>query len=97
MRRTNDFVIAYVCIQLPGMQSPSQKPDADFLWGRLEQLQAHLPYELSPGLPRSLALNFIIILVPQKQQKCVIFFADTEVKGNGKLWQLLKIREVSRY
>lgn len=76
MRRTNDFVIAYAWAQFPGVQSPSKKPDADFLWGRLEQLQAHFPYELSPGQPRSLALNFIIVLVPKKQQKFVIFFVD---------------------
>lgn len=84
MKNTNDFVIAYVWTQLPSMQSRSQKPDAGFLWGRLEQLQAHLPYELSPGLPRSLALNFIIILLPKKQQKCYLFFCGHLSKKKKK-------------
>lgn len=47
MRRTNDFVIASIWIQFPGTQPTAQKPVADFSWGRLEQLHAHLPRELS--------------------------------------------------
>lgn len=46
MRRTNDFILAYVWIQFPGTQSTAQKPDAGFPWGRLEQPHAHLPCEL---------------------------------------------------
>lgn len=46
MRRTNDFMLAYAWTWFPGTQSTAQKPDADFPWGRLEQLHAHLPCEL---------------------------------------------------
>lgn len=48
-------------------------PSSQFL---TKHSSTHFPYELSPGLPKSFALNFIIVLVPKKQQKCVIFFVD---------------------
>lgn len=50
------------------MQSAAQKPDADFSLEKLEKLHADISWELSIFLGSwSLAQNFIIILLPDKQ------------------------------